>query len=118
MNKSLHIVGKVLKAILRAIVLVSYYIIKVLHFTFRYLELGLFMACKKLGVITSRTESPSFERAFTDEEIEAMAQIPNIANMTLKEIQKRCKVSYRQARKIKEALALPITHYTDNPQYA
>ncbi|MEE8151297.1 MAG: hypothetical protein V3T43_06235 [Nitrosomonadaceae bacterium] len=77
--------------------------------------------CVAMGVFKGGDKlSPSFEQKFSDEQLRAMADSPRVETMTLKEVQDHFGVSYRQARKIKNAIekALPVYHYAQNPQIA
>lgn len=113
MNKSQKVIH-ILKALGRGIIGFMYVTVKIVSFTLINIEKILFWLCLKCGVVSRPNISDiSFEQKFNDAQLKAMASKTNVNDMTLKEIQDRFGVSYRQARKIRDNIEepLPISHY-------
>ena len=99
---------KILLNTARLFFLSSYLCCAGLSRIFEAVELCCYDACLSLNIF--KKQDFSFESKFSKEEIDTMA-IQTVDSMTLKEIQDKFQVSYRQARHIKNASPLTITQY-------
>ncbi len=85
-----------------------------LGWVFDHLHSVSFDACVGAGIFkpieNDGVEAPEFERKFTDDELETMAEKVGAEPVTIKEIQDMLGLSYRQARKVKQVAesSLPI----------
>jgi len=99
----------------RLTLVIAFYLFKVLGWLMRLMEQVAFKGCVASGVFkVAAAVEPEFEKKFTEEEIEDMAEKFSAKKVTIKEIQEKLGVSYRQARKVQQAVeeALPIHHFS------
>lgn len=113
--------GWVLLTLFRTIILISGYFFEAMMYLCEFLLFLIHRVGKPLGIRVrffdegeeaEEKEQPTFEPKFTGEDIDAMVKQVH-PQSTIKEIEGQLGVSYRQARKIKEAAKSPIAiqHY-------
>ena len=102
------------KNLARLILLVLYIGSGGLGWAFDQLHSVSFDACVGAGIFkpieNDGVEAPEFEKKFSDDELESMAQKVGAEPVTIKEIQDMLGLSYRQARKVKQVAeaTLPV----------
>ena len=109
-NRFLSWVGLTL---LRLTILILGYTVEAAMYLFQFLLWMLFKIGKPLGITVKyfeeeeAEEAPTFEKKFSQEDIESLAKSVT-PKSTIKEIEDQLGISYRQARKVKEAGANPL----------
>jgi len=98
------------KNLFRLTILISYVLFKALGWLMRLLEQASENLLFYIGVFkeTESESAPTFESKFTENQIDTMAKKVD-ETMTIKEIEDTLKISYRQARKVKEALSSTVS---------
>ena len=95
------------KSLGRLMLVIAFYLFKVLGWLMRLAEQLSLAGCVAAGVFkpieNDSVKAPEFEQKFTEEDIDEMVEELGGKRMTIQEIQQRLGVSYRQARKIAKA---------------